>query len=272
MNRKLFLNNVYLGFLAFGFILLFAGCSSIHHKQLACSTFSGRAINHSGISRKEMRRLITVSTGSHAKVKRIKNPEKAPQQNLPALSDHQKSSIGNNELNRITQPKAFIGNENGQDKTTAFINLKPEKIDNRDIASSNKSFGLFAGNKRLSVKLLHRVIKESKELINLHSAPYSSAPSASPQQADNSNLFALLSIIFSGSSLLFFIAMLALIYPTIALIMTVGAYLLAIAGIVFGVLGIYRALKLKKKFLGLAIAGSALGLLLLIILIVAALA
>ncbi|MEI6898792.1 MAG: hypothetical protein WCL00_02845 [Bacteroidota bacterium] len=248
-------------------ILLSEGCSSARQHTYGCSSFSGKGNNRHGVSPRQMRKLTTSPKDHFSKQVKVKqSPSKGK-----ALTTLQPEHTSGFRQGVVEVPAlvsiSFSEKMNGSNQESKNATIAPMKVENREIASSNRNMALSIANKRSLLKVVRTFFREPADHLN-GEAVY---PAGNPQPEDRSNLAALLSIIFSGSGFLFLLASILLGYPTIALILTVGVYLLAAAGIVFGVIGIYKAITKKKKFLGLAIAGSVIGFLLLITLIVAAL-
>ena len=249
-------------------LILGSGCASSHRQRLACSSFSGSSSNSHGISKKQMRKLT--ASNKQGRYPRLKTINKAEQeQTIKATFDFPHLVGLNVENHPIPRIKSLCSEENNLASIAATELSSPlvERAKNQNIASSGtkNGFGLMRSNQRLLNLLKITGKLRNPKLLN------TSAPSSSPQETDKRNLPAVLSIIFGGGALLFLIASLAINYATWTMILLVLGYLLAIAAITLGIIGIIRAIKLKKRFLGLAIAGAGIGLLLLIALIIAAL-
>lgn len=191
-----------------------------------------------------------------------------PEQNKWANPDISQNNYNTSGKYPIKHINSLSLKESDKD-SIAGLRISPPvhaKLRNQIIASTGRTSGI----ELIRQNHLPLVILETPGNPVTDTIESNEVSTVSPHPDDKRNLPALLSFIFGGSGLLFFIATLVVIYTTIVLILLVGAYLLAAAAIVLGAIGIWRAIKLKKRHLGFAIAGAGIGFLLLIALILAA--
>ena len=251
------------------FSILISGCRSSRHQRLECSDFSGRVPGTKGISHKQIVKLTSNSSGKrYHRLKTRKNYEAGPDSRFHSdLTLKASQASGDRTILPVRSISA--GKMDHQLFTDSILSSSAiEKKEDQNIASVNKTsaLGLVRNKPFLSENL-----KAPDTRPDAGPLKKDVIPSKSSLTGKKNNLPALLSLIFGSAGLIFFIVTLILIYPVALSILLVLTYLVAAAAIVLGIIGIRRAIKLKKRHLGFAIGGTGIGLLLLITLILAAL-